>query len=416
MGMLKIIIVILFFSQQVRASTQEDVQQKITGLLSSLFENTNVGILIFNPLTQDTIFSLNSFEPMIPASNTKIFTTAVALSSLGGDFNISIKLLTDDNNLYDGKINGNLYLKGFGNATTTENDIQLFANHLLERGIDEIMGNIIGDESYFDDTYYRSDWIDDEISTVKLPPVSALVVDRNQKIIFKKKGRRTKRYVEDIKDPALYAANLLKEKLVDLGIIVSGSVKKEITPDFANQVDENSISLNEYISLINKHSDNYFAECLFKIIGAEYSKIEGNSFYATQAIMEFLNYNNIYSNGTEIVDGSGLSRFDKVTAASVGGVLEAIYFDLNNFEVFYNSLSIAGVDGTLQSRFIGSYAESNFHGKTGTLNGVTSLSGYLTTRGGDDLIISLIFEYQNGSSRSHKNIEDDIVIALSEME
>lgn len=414
--MIKIIITILFFSLQLIASDREQTQQKIINLLSSLSEKTNAGLLVFNPLTQDTIFSLNSFQTMIPASNTKLFTTSVALVSLGGDFKISLKLFTDDSYLKDGIINGNIYLKGFGNATITENDLLLFVKHLQELGIYKITGNIVGDETYFDDAYYRADWIDDEVSTVKLSPISALIIDRNQIITFKKKGRRTKKYVEDIKQPALHAANLLKEKLDNAGINVSGSAIQDITPIETDQIDEISISLREFVSLINKHSDNYLAECLFKIIGAEYSKVEGNSFYATQAILDFLDQNNIYSQGTEIVDGSGISRFDKVTPASVAGVLESMYFNLNSFEDFYNSLSVAGVDGTLRSRLTGSYAENNFHGKTGTLNGVTSLSGYLKTKGNDDLIVSLIFEYQKGSSRLHKNIEDDIIIALSEME
>lgn len=414
--MIKIIITILFFSLQLIASDREQTQQKISNLLSSLSEKTNAGLLVFNPLTQDTIFSLNSFQTMIPASNTKLFTTSVALVSLGGDFKISLKLFTDDSYLKDGIINGNIYLKGFGNATITENDLLLFVKHLQELGIYKITGNIVGDETYFDDAYYRADWIDDEVSTVKLSPISALIIDRNQIITFKKKGRRTKKYVEDIKQPALHAANLLKEKLDNAGINVSGSAIQDITPIETDQIDEISISLREFVSLINKHSDNYLAECLFKIIGAEYSKVEGNSFYATQAILDFLDQNNIYSQGTEIVDGSGISRFDKVTPASVAGVLESMYFNLNSFEDFYNSLSVAGVDGTLRSRLTGSYAENNFHGKTGTLNGVTSLSGYLKTKGNDDLIVSLIFEYQKGSSRLHKNIEDDIIIALSEME
>lgn len=414
--MLKIIITVLLFSLHLTAAGREEIRQKINSVLTSLSEKTNAGLLIFNPLTQDTIYSLNCFQTMIPASNTKLFTTSVALASLGGDFKISLKLFTDDKYFEDGAINGNIYLKGFGNATITENDLLFFVKHLQELGISKITGNIVGDESYFDDAYYRADWIDDEISTVKLSPISALVVDRNQIITFKKRGRRTKKLIEYIKQPALHAANLLKVKLDNAGITVSGNAIQDITPKGVNQIDEISISLREFVSLINKHSDNYLAECLFKIIGAEYSNVEGNSFYATQAILNFLDQNNIFSQGTEIVDGSGISRFDKVTPASVAGVLEAMYFSLNTFEDFYNSLSVAGIDGTLRSRFIGSNAENNFHGKTGTLNGVTSLSGYLKTKGDDDLIISMIFEYQKGSSRSHKNIEDDIIVALSEME
>ena len=217
--MFKIIITVLLFSLQLIASDREEIRQKISNLLSLLSEKTNVGLLIFNPLTQDTIFSLNCFQTMIPASNTKLFTTSVALVSLGGDFKISLKLFTDDSYFKDGVINGNIYLKGFGNATITENDLLLFVKHLQELGINKITGNIVGDESYFDDAYYRADWIDDEVSTVKLSPISALIIDRNQIISFKKKGRRTKKYVADIKQPALHAANLLKEKLDNAGIM-----------------------------------------------------------------------------------------------------------------------------------------------------------------------------------------------------
>src|SRR3970282_1572047 len=108
-------------------------------------------------------------------------------------------------------------------------------------------------------------------------------------------------------------------------------------------------------------------------------------FYSTQAILNFIDDNAIYSTGTAVVDGSGISRFDQVTVGAIAGLLEKMYFDLANFEDFYNSLSIAGIDGTLKRRLRGTFADDNFRGKTGTLNGVSSLSGYLTCSGGGDL-------------------------------
>ena len=90
-----------------------------------------------------------------------------------------------------------------------------------------------------------------------------------------------------------------------------------------------------------------------------------------------------------------------------------MYFDLAHFDDFYNSLSIAGVDGTLEHRLEGTKAENNFHGKTGTLNGVSSVSGYLTTDGGDDLIISIIFEFNRKGARYHRRIQDDIIKLLA---
>ena len=129
--------------------------------------------------------------------------------------------------------------------------------------------------------------------------------------------------------------------------------------------------------------------------------------------MKFLKDNNIYSEGTSIVDGSGISRYDLVTVGAIVGVLEKIYFDLKNYEDFYNSLSVAGVDGTLRHRMQSSPAENEFHGKTGTLNGVSSLSGYLKTMKGEDLIVSMIFDFDKKGANYYRGMENEIVEILT---
>ncbi len=95
-------------------------------------------------------------------------------------------------------------------------------------------------------------------------------------------------------------------------------------------------------------------------MGAETSGKQGNSFYATQAVLNFIDDHGIFSKGTSVVDGSGISRFDQITVGAIVGTLEEMYFDLKHFKDYYNSLSIAGVDGTLESRMIGTKAENNF--------------------------------------------------------
>ena len=114
------------------------------------------------------------------------------------------------------------------------------------------------------------------------------------------------------------------------------------------------------------------------------------------------------------MDGSGISRFDQVTPISIAGILEKMYFDISNFQDYYRSLSIAGVDGTLRNRLIGTSAENNLHGKTGTLDGISSLSGYLTTAKGDDLIISMIMEFDKKGNKFHHSIQDKIVKILAD--
>lgn len=413
--MVKYIVLFLYMIiLPLRATSKEEIRSRIENVLSKLPATTNIGLMIYNPLLQDTILSLNHTLSMIPASNTKLFTTAAALTIMGGEYILSTKLLTDDSDLNDEIINGNLYIKGFGNSIFSEADLDNMVTDLRNMGIIKITGNVIGDDTFFDNIYSRDDWISDEVANVKLPPISALVIDRNREIIYKKKGKGTRSYIINIEDPPLYAASLLRTKLLNAGIEVENNAIKGEAPFNAVVVSEKGVLLRELIKTINKESDNFLAECLFKTIGAAATGKQGNSFYSTQAILDFIDDNAIYSTGTAVLDGSGISRFDQITVGAIAGLLEKMYFDLANFEDFYNSLSIAGIDGTLKRRLIGTTAENNFHGKTGTLNGVSSLSGYLTCPNGEDLIISIFFEFTKGGANLHRDIQDEIVQILSD--
>ncbi len=417
----KFYFILFFCSLQIFAASKEIIKSKIETALAKLSSTTKIAILIYNPLTQDTIYQKNHSESMIPASNTKLFTTATALSIMGGNFPLATKLLTDDKNIKDGIVDGNLYIKGYGNSLFSTEDLEKMVQDLKKRGIKKITGNIIGDDSYFDELYTRSDWIDDETANIKLPPISALVIDRNkfleQKRIKIRKKRRVRyqdvQYYANISDPPLYIAKLLREKLVNNGIKVDKPALKGKTTERAITLAESKILLKDLIQKINKRSDNFLAECLFKTIGAVTSGKQGNSFYSTQTILKFLKDNGIFSEGTSVVDGSGISRYDQVTVGAIVGLLDKMYFDLKNFEDYYNSLSIAGIDGTLRHRMRSSTAENDFHGKTGTLNGVSSLSGYLKTIKNEDLIVSMIFEFKKGNANYYRSIENEIVEILS---
>lgn len=408
-----LLLLLTLFTSINHAGSKDRLANEISRILSKVPAGTKTGILIYNPLNQDTIVSNSITLPMIPASVTKIFTTATALSLMGKDYRFSTILFTNDSNIKDGIINGNLYLKGFGNGVFSSDDLRSFIRKLKSLGIAEITGNIVGDDTYFDNVYYREDWIPNESANVKLPPVSALVLDRNKTTSQRKKGRRVFYVTENFKNPPLNISQIFKQMLESENIKVAGKAISGETPSNVIELAEASVSLPEMISLINKNSDNFLAECLFKSIGAFYSGKQGNSFYSQQAIQEFIKKNNIYSVNTEIVDGSGISRFDQVTVASVNGVLETMYFDLKNFDTFNNSLSIAGVDGTLRNRLSDLPAGFRFHGKTGTLNSVIALAGYLTSEDKDDLIVTIMFEFSRGSWNFYRDIQDEIIKALA---
>jgi len=413
MKVLASFILLLFFHSLIFADTPEKVLTEIKELISEVPAGTKSAIMIYNPLIEDTIISINSSASMIPASNTKLFTTAVALELLGGDYSLSTKILSDDNDFSDGIIEGNIYIKGFGNSTFESADLDSLVNKLYQLGLRKITGDVVGDDTYFDNVYSRDDWINEERSNVKLPPISALVIDRNRTTVIRKKRNRYRTYFVNINNPPLFAAERLKQTLTSHGIEVDGKPRSLQAPDSTKNLGESAITLRELLQKINKRSDNFFAECLFKTIGAVYSGQQGNSFFSTQAILSYIQDNGIYSEGTQIVDGSGISRFDLVTARAITGLLEKIYFNIKNYKDFYNSLSIAGVDGTLKDRMVGTLAENNFRGKTGTLNGVSSVSGYLTTADGDDLIVCIMFEFTKGGAGKYRDIQDRIIELLT---
>jgi len=413
MKILATLFFVIFSFNILFAEVPEKIIQEIDDIISGIPASTKMAIMIYDPLTQDTLVCINHTESMIPASNTKLFTTATALELMGGDHLLSTKILADDDEISDGTIEGNIYIKGFGNPSFSSEDIDKLVNQLYDFGLRKVTGNVVGDDTYFDDVYSRDDWISEERANVKLPPISALVIDRNRTIVTKKRKGRYRNYFVNVENPPLFAAKKLKDKLISSGIEVIGNPISGIADENARLLVESSIELRELLKEINKSSDNFYAECLFKTLGSAYSGHQGNSFFSTQAILNFIEDNSIYSTGTKIVDGSGISRFDQVTAGALVGLLEKVYFNIKQFDDFFNSLSIAGVDGTLRKRMIGTPAENNFRGKTGTLNGVSSLAGYVTTDDDDDIIVCMMFEFTSGGANKYKNIQDRIIEILA---
>ena len=412
MKFLSTLIILICFKLIIFAQNPNQLTHEISKLLAEVPASTRMAVLIYNPLTEDTIISINHTQTMIPASNTKLFTSATALELMGGDYLIATKILADAEP-EDGIINGNIYIKGFGNPTFTSDELDDLVNQLYESGLRKITGKVIGDDTYFDNVYSRDDWINDERANVNLPPISAIVIDRNRTIVTKKRKGKYRNYFVNVDNPPLFTAKMLKKKLSDRGIQIGEGVISSKTPDSTVTLAESVIKLRELIELINKNSDNFYAECLFKNLGAVYSGEQGNSFFSTQAILSYIEDAGIYSTGTKIVDGSGISRFDQVTAGALVGLLEKMYFNINKFDDFLNSLSIAGVDGTLHKRMIGTGAENNFRGKTGTLNGVSSISGYVTNGDDDDIIVCIMFEFTKGGANNYKRIQDKIIEAIA---
>lgn len=465
---MKTTITLLFFIS-IYLNAQTNITGEIDGILSAELYNKGFSVFIYDPLAEDTLYAKSIFEPLIPASNIKLYTTATAIDLLSPEIDLVTKIFIDDDGDQDSLIAGNIYIKGFGDALLTEADLDSAIQLIKLNGVKRIKGDIVGDESYFDKIYTRDDWIQNERANVTLPPISGLSLDRNRIVIkfdrnlkvgeppaysllphgtfyevsnsakitnFRstpkiftrtsqnkinisisggiQQRRSSYSYLIYPDSPAVFTAMVFRQKLQEQEIQVDGMARSGKTNPGAIFLTEITHPFSDMLNRVNKKSDNYLAENLFKILGAEFSMKEGNSFYATQSVMTFLYDNDIFSEGTSIVDGSGISRFNKTTTASIVNLLEHIYFDLSNFDFYYNSLAIAGIDGTLEERLYESNAYQNFRGKTGSLYGVSSISGYLTTNSNRDLIISIIMNDTSKGQHYMREIQDKIIAWCSE--
>lgn len=387
-------LVFLVFASASKADNVTELQQRLEAIVSSA--NCQVSVEVVSASKYDVLYSHNPTAKLIPASVTKLVTAAIALVELGLDYKFKTIVYTDDSNISDGVINGNIYLKGYGDPDLNSSDIIYLAKQIKEKNIREITGNIIYDESYFDDQRYTLGFSSDTDQRY-WPYVSALNLDKNY-------GGY---------DPAYTAGDLLASDIISLGITLGGIVTAGTTPvQSVKQLTEVSHSIEDVLAYMNKTSNNHSAITVFKTVGAKKYGPPGSFDKGSKAAIEFLTSIGSNREEFEILEGSGLTRYNYMTADMMIRMLKYIYDDENLFEIFYNTLAIAGIDGTIKSRMIGTEAEKNVHAKTGTINSVSALSGYAVTRDMELLIFYISMNGFSGSSSHYRGLQDDFCEAL----
>ncbi|MFN3194554.1 MAG: D-alanyl-D-alanine carboxypeptidase/D-alanyl-D-alanine-endopeptidase [Chlorobiota bacterium] len=226
---------------------------------------------------------------------------------------------------------------------------------------------------------------------------------------------RTRAYRYYLKNPAVATAGVLKSSLKKVGVEVFGSEQicnvYKLSYIEKNKLASIKTNLFEILSGLNKNSDNYIAENLFKIIGAHNEKYSENYFGAQDLTFRTFDSLSIPYNGLYLNDGSGLSRRNLLSPLSLVKIIEYIS-NQDYSEEFFQSLAVAGEDGTLRKRMRNTAAEDILIGKTGTLRNVSALSGITTSLDGEKLAYAFIF---NGNSVSkYKDIENDLGELISQ--
>lgn len=397
--------------------------------------------------------------PLAPASNNKLVTTAAGMTLLSPTYTFDTRFFANGP-VKDGVLQGDLIVYGGGDPAISgryladkkdvKGVLRQWAKKLKAMGINTINGNIVADDSFFDDVYFhpnwypseRGEWYEAEVSALafndnciditwsgkgKLPDEAAnytlnpktdyVQFDSSVKTVAK--GRSTERYykrgatdnhikatgtinVEStdldsaaIHDGALYCVNVFADVLKKQGIQVKGRPTKirgaaAKLPAGSELFVYESEPLLKVCQTINLNSQNFYAECLAKTLGKE--KAGRGTFDAgTQVIENFCRSQGIYSAGHNAVDGSGLAGENRVTGKQLVDVLR--YMDTHGLKEQWRSTLPRGHDrGSLKNRFDDASDDvaKRIFGKTGLIGGVRSLSGFVVDANGQELYYSII--------------------------
>lgn len=224
---------------------------------------------------------------------------------------------------------------------------------------------------------------------------------------------RTRKDVLSVWRPELYAGTVFGELLRTYGVPISGRVVLDSSVAAAPALFTFEHRIDTVLTFMNKVSDNLAAETMLKVVAARKTGLPGSAANGAHFVNQLVAAAGVDTNGIAIADGSGLSRYNLTSPAATIRLLKRMYADSVNFPLFYHTLPIAGVDGTIGRRMRGTRAEGNLRAKTGTLSGVTALSGYVKTLEGEWLAFSIMMQGYPGSSRDYRAVQDAIGAVLA---
>lgn len=446
------------------ASIKQIVEQKLAG--------GEVSISITDRATGELLYNYNGETPIKPASNMKLITTAAALEILGKDYRFTTSLYTSGK-LNNGVLKGDVYLKGEGDPTLSVEDLQRFAQELKAKGINKIDGRIVGDDKWFDDelltpgiwpgdeSYYyaapisalttspNSDYdsgtiiVDVSGSTIGQAPVvqvtprlgdleivneavtvaagssNTVTIERsyrtNQIVI---RGNlpidKTKREWVTVLHPTTHTLTMFESILADAGIeYTKDKLFRAATPKSANLVAmKKSMSLEQLVIPYMKLSNNGIADILIKTIGKKENN-HGSTEAGLRAMNDFGKSIGLQMNDWSFEDGSGMSHSNTVSSIAVSDLLFKVQGE-DWFSTFFTSLPVAGnsdrmVGGTLRNRLKDPLTAGKVFAKTGSLSGVSTLSGYLVGNSGEQYIFSVLVQNKSGAA----SVIDEIVKVIA---
>jgi D-alanyl-D-alanine carboxypeptidase/D-alanyl-D-alanine-endopeptidase (penicillin-binding protein 4) len=466
-----LIVLVAVISGAAPVSAQDAARQPLNEQLLAAVRNSGLGdrlgVSIVDLRTRQTILAYHAETPLNPASNMKLLTAAAALIELGPDFRFRTGLY---GRIADGHVQGGLCLKGGGDPTLSRADMMLLAQRALEEGA-RTVDQVIVDGSYFDGEVLPPlfDQQPNEIApfraavgavsvkgnayTLRVRPGpivgaqavvnvdatgyfqidNALVTGATgaPSVIAEERptadgvalslkgtvplGASTLAYERRIPTPLPFAGWMFVDALRAAGMQVAKKVTLGTCPSDLPLIHlQTSLPLGQVLSRMGKDSDNFAAEMILKTLGAERTRQPGRSSDGIAVVVDILKQLDVPTAGLTMLNGSGLFQGNRVSSEQVTGLLAAMYANPSFRADYVAQLAVGGVDGTLVRRFRKLPRPRIVRAKTGTLDDVIALSGYVL---GPSPERAFAFSYlANGVSGKHtqaKNLADQLVEMLA---
>jgi D-alanyl-D-alanine carboxypeptidase/D-alanyl-D-alanine-endopeptidase (penicillin-binding protein 4) len=442
-----------------------------------LFKDARVSAQVVDVESGEEVWSVGADAALVPASVMKVITTHVALRELGPAFRVGTAVLAEGELRPDGVLDGNLYLRGQGDPSLVIERAWRMVLDLKLRGLREVSGDLVFDDTYFESgaslipgwnnpddianppAYFpmlgalsvnfntvevavRAGAAAGAPTTVELgAPTKAVVIDnasatgpasgkpslRLQRTVDEKTKVLTIRiegslperapaevFYRPVADPTTHAWSTFQGLLAQNGIVVKGRTRPGGTPAAARVVvQDSSPPLVELTAQVNKHSNNFYAEQLLRILGAEKRGRPGTTAKGLDVVSGYLTSLGFTANDFTLVNGSGLSRDIRLRPSVVNAVLIQAARDPVSGPEFVASLSAAGRDGTLRRRYRDDGMKGRVRGKTGTLAGVSSLAGYVRSVDGRLYAFTVFANGTANATARTRTVQDAVVLAVS---
>ena len=400
-----------------------------------ILAGAQTGVDIVDTTRGTTLYASNAQQEFMPASNFKLIVGSTALASLPSTFDYTTSVLASAAPA-DGTIAGDLYLRGGGDASLSERDLDAAAARLAAMGVRRIDGALVADASLYDDVRYPSGWEWDDLPYYFAPVVSALELDDGithvtvapsavgAPVVVRAWPATSAFTIENairtgmpdsadttdiarpwdaprtilltgsypqgagvsgdfapaVPDPAAYALDVFARALAAQGITLAAGEREGTAPPGCIVLwEHHSAALPQLIANMWLPSDNLMAELLLKALGVAQAGKPGTTAAGIARERQYLSSIGIDPASLDIRDGSGLSIYDRVTPADLVALLQADWNGPHRQAVL-DALPIAGVRGTLDEAYRGTAAEGAVFAKSGTMTHVTTLSGYVETR------------------------------------